>query len=177
MTLLLFTGHKVPIKRYKNLLLKLEHRNLIVVLENQSDPLLDHEEESPVIVAHSLGILRALIYCKKHNVIPQKIISLDGSYLNEEYLKNHISPDDFVKDVIKEYLLARIKLPDYNVHLFRYIRNISEQQSEQERQINQKLNMLSMGDNEYVSITYYTDKVEHYPFDSKMLLSLIVQKI
>lgn len=177
MTILLFTGHNVPTKRYNNLLKALEHRNIRFVTEDQKDPELKEEEKHPIIVAHSLGIIRALLYCATCNIVPEKIIALDSTYLNRDFLKAHISSDKYVNTVIQQYLESKINPDKYVIHMFRYLRNISEKHLVHERPAILRLNMLAMGDHNYTSIFYYSDSVGHYPFDSKHLLTLITNKI
>jgi len=167
MTLLLFTGHKVPAKRYKGLIDHLDTRNVIVIGTDDPEPKLDILE-CPIIVGHSVGILRALVYCHKNGIGPRRVISLDGSYLNRELLK-----DSERTDLFQDYIDSDVDPRNYGIHLFRHIKNVNTENYLNANQSNKD----AMNDTDYASVYYYTEKCGHYPFESKRLLNLILAKI
>lgn len=102
-----FTGRDAPVKKYQHFLEKISCQ--IVDPENKI-------EDIDLIIAHSLGVIKALDYCVTFGLKPKKIISIDGTYLSYNVLRQ--LPD--LPEVAKKYLDDRYAWP-CPVELWRFL--------------------------------------------------------
>jgi hypothetical protein len=134
----LFPGRDVPTKRYISFLTH---------VEKKLKPYNSELKEPLYIFAHSKGVHDCITWCEANSIIPEKIISLDGSYMI------NISHN-------------------FNIVLFRYIRPVTVPNSDEE-----KKNAAAFHDTfNYKKIIWYTDSCGHYPF-TKRLIDLILAEI
>lgn len=188
--ILLFSGYNTPEKRYRNISKALAKKGLNMLYIPHHGDISENIEvsSSPVILAHSIGVLSAILYCYDKNINPLRIISMDGSFLYKEVLEKDLikhdrdpqflQGDSPVKNIKETYL----GLPDkvsYKIDLFRYIQNIGDF-PDYEMLYTEERNMRKMTDATeypYNSVRFYTESCGHYPFESAKILTEIISLI
>lgn len=167
MDILLFPGFKMPAKRYRNFIHYIREKldTNVHLISKVSDCI---EFKGKIyILAHSIGILNAIIYCETNNLIPTMIISMDGTYLDSEIIHSIIeSKPPEVKEVYELYLDTKYAQGLYSIpiYLFRNKRNRNVQYIEQD-------------ESNYTHVYYYDLENGHHPYDNKYIRNKIVDVI
>ena len=127
---LLFKGHQVPDKQYIDLITKIPNSIKTYVINDTDNhyetykDLVNHP--NIIILSHSIGTIKAILYCFYYKLKPKIHISMDGTYLDPNVLIQtiHGSETDQVK---KEYMELFSQLSFSNLILFRFIRNLGNE--------------------------------------------------
>lgn len=102
--MLLFSGggpaSRVPEKQYR----------AFFSFKFEFDP--DERHPCDVILVHSLGIIKALLYCQKFNIVPRGIVAMDTVDVSEDHIRSQLhdrKPDG--KELYEEFLRLRPPIP------------------------------------------------------------------
>lgn len=199
---LFFRGHQVPDKQYTDLITKIPNSIKTYIVNDTDNHHETHKEfvnhPNVIILSHSIGTIKAILYCFHYELKPKIHISMDGTYLDPNVLVQtiHGSETDQIK---KEYIELFPQLSFSKLILFRFIRNLNDDGNEKDEQDEQdkkesndlkenikklvQQNHLAITDssqcpNIYKTIYFYTDpKAGHYTFRSKTLRNQIINLI
>jgi len=113
-TVYMFTGYQMNPKRYKSYF-SLFNNDIIY---NPDEVKAGTET---IILTHSLGLIKSLIWCNKYKIIPKIIIAFDPDSILESDINNKISTltDPELKYTYISYLNSDIDITKYNIHLIR----------------------------------------------------------
>lgn len=122
---LFFTGFKMPFKRYKPYFpgLDLINPDIDIDIEN-----IDNKDKKISIMTHSVGLIKALIFCMNNKINPVIILAIDPPDISEHVIAQKLNnlelPDDLLV-IYRQYneLVAINGFPDLQIHLYRNIKN------------------------------------------------------
>lgn len=145
-----FTGYKMHPKRYSSYFPKISF---------VYNPSINEPINTNIVITHSVGIISALIYCSETKQKPS-IIALDPPDISIDAIKAKINTlDTDLKYIYEKYLNSFIKVTDYDVNVYRNIKNKSY-----------------MDNNFYKFMNYY-DEDTHYPYTIKKIRDAITKKL
>jgi len=147
--MLFFCGYKMAPKRYTS---------YFKDLPMTFDPTTTENKEPCEIMTHSVGLVRAILFCLKNDMRPTKIIAMDPPDSSPEAIMarfDTLPPD--LKPVYAEFLAAKPNLKEFNIVCWRNAKN------------------RGFSDH-YASINYY-ELDTHYPYENKKLRDDIMREI
>lgn len=156
---LFFTGYKTPSKRYKSYFPNLD---MIYdppdILDNVNQPI------NVCAMTHSVGLINALIFYKKHESLIQRIqiVAIDPPDISDQAIAQQLNDqtlDHDLKQIYKQYIdldIFKSMNNPVNIILYRNIKN------------------LGFYDSEYYNESYYYQSDTHYPFMNKLLRNRIL---
>jgi hypothetical protein len=150
--MLFFTGYGMAPKRYIGYFASLE---LTFNPTDKKDS--GTNGTSTIIITHSAGIIKALLYCYKYKINPSRIIAIDPPDISKDSIINRLyTLPDNLKALYNEFLDSDIKTQDYPIVSFRDI---------QKQEYSDKMY--------YICIKYYKDG-GHLPYEKKSLRDNII---
>lgn len=144
-----FCGHKMSSKRYKSYFTKI---NLIYDPQNNDI----HE----YVIIHSIGLVNALMHYNEFKFKPTLIVAMDPPNISRKSIQEKINniPDD-LKQIYSKFLELKIQIENYNIVVFRNIKNKDYSDSSLYKQI------------------YYYDEDTHYPYMNAKIRDHIVKLV
>ena len=153
---LFFTGYMMPFKRYKSYLPN------IAMIPDPVEPI-DSNDCQISALTHSVGLVKALIYCLKHGVKFKVILAIDPPDISDSEIIKKLNDQNLpnsLKTIYEEYIYLRRNMTildsDIPICLYRNIKNKDYMDS-----IN------------YSSLNYYHSDT-HYPYTDRSLRDQIL---
>lgn len=159
--ILFFPGFKMPRKRYKQFLVHFSDNFCYV--EDEKCILNFNNDDELIIIGHSIGILKGTMWCIVHDLIPDLIISLDGTEIDPEKLKQKkADKSQPIQDIYDSYVQVMNEefWKKTKSVLFRYKPNQNE------------------SDQTFYDCIYVHEdlKIGHHPYLSKRIIQRIKKK-